>query len=169
MLEWLAIGMGLGFVPWAPGTAGAAAGVLFALMLARLRFRWRLLATVMLTALAVAACEVGSRSHADDSPHIVADELLTLPIATIALPIARHPMLLAGIFVVSRVLDIIKPPPAGVAEQVPGGLGIVLDDVASNLWSLGLGMLAWRWWRRRQCCNQGDVHKSSPNRQDRSD
>ena len=41
-----------------------------------------------------------------------------------------------GGFVLFRILDIIKPPPARQVEALPGGWGIVGDDVvAGNLWA----------------------------------
>ena len=65
--------------------------------------------------------------------------------------IARQPLVLAGAFLVSRVLDGLKPPPAAQSEGIPGGLGIVLDDVIANLYTWLLltgGYAAYRRWRR---------------------
>lgn len=146
---WLATGLGLGYAPGLPGTAGALGGVLVAIGLAHTRLAARLIAIVALLGLAVPVCGHGARVFGSDDPRIVADELLSFPVATAALPVSRHPGLLAGVFVTSRVLDGLKPPPARAAEQVHGGLGIVLDDVVANAWTLILGVLAWRWWRRR--------------------
>jgi phosphatidylglycerophosphatase A len=43
-------------------------------------------------------------------------------------------------FVVFRALDIIKPPPIRwLDENLPGGLGVVLDDVAAGV--LGMGIM----------------------------
>ena len=58
---------------------------------------------------------------------------------------------LAAGFVVFRLLDITKPPPIRwLDEHLPGGWGVMLDDVAAGvlgagaLWLLGdLGALAW--------------------------
>jgi phosphatidylglycerophosphatase A len=39
-------------------------------------------------------------------------------------------------FVIFRILDVIKPFPAGyIDKNVPGGTGVVLDDVVSGLYS----------------------------------
>ena len=144
----MATGGGLGYVPGLPGTAGAAAGLLFAVGLARVRAPLRVGAVVMLVLVAVPVCEYGARAFGGDDMRIVADELLTFPVATAALPVTGRPMLLAGVFVASRILDGLKPPPARVAESLHGGVGIVLDDVVANAWTLLLGMLAWRIRRR---------------------
>jgi phosphatidylglycerophosphatase A len=37
-------------------------------------------------------------------------------------------------FFVFRVLDIIKPPPARQLEALPGGWGIVVDDVVAGIY-----------------------------------
>jgi len=56
-------------------------------------------------------------------------------------------------FVVNRLMDIVKIPPARQAQFLYGGWGIVLDDVISSLYALALnhvifhfGTLWWGWW-----------------------
>ena len=131
------------------GTAGALLGAGLAALLGRLDIGPRLTATCALLLLAIPVCALSTRYlPAKDDPHIVADELLTFPVATAALPVRKNPALLAGVFVTSRVLDGLKPPPARMAEELPGGFGIVLDDAVSNLWTLLLWLLGRRIWSR---------------------
>ena len=48
-------------------------------------------------------------------------------------------------FILFRFFDIVKPFPAAKAERLPGGFGIVLDDVVAGLYVIvTLYMLA-RW------------------------
>jgi phosphatidylglycerophosphatase A len=150
----LATGMGLGHVPGLPGTAAAIAGAVLAIGLGLMRWRARLAATLALLVLAVPVCEYASQVFGGDDNRIVADELLTFPIATALLPVNHHPGLLAGAFVTSRVLDGLKPPPARAAQRLHGALGIVLDDVISNLWSLALGVIGWRVWTGGKCAGR---------------
>jgi phosphatidylglycerophosphatase A len=132
------------------GTAGALLGAFLAALLARLPGGWRLAATGALLLLAIPICEHSARDRpVSDDPRIVADELLTFPVATATLPVRNNPALLAGVFVTSRVLDGLKPPPAGRAEELAGGLGIVLDDVVANAWTLLLWLLGRRLGRWR--------------------
>lgn len=146
-----AAGLGLGHVPLLPGTAGALGGLLLSLAIARWPLRRQLLAVAMLAAIAVPVCHYGARAFAaHDDARIVADELLTFPVATLGLPIRRHPGLLATVFVDSRIMDGLKPFPARAAEAIPGGLGVVMDDVVANAWALLLCALGWRWNRRRK-------------------
>jgi phosphatidylglycerophosphatase A len=148
-MSWLATALGLGYVPLLPGTAGAAAGLLLAVLLGRLGWRMRVVAVAALAAIAVPICDRGARAlGTHDDIRIVADEMLTFPVATIAIPVRGHPGLLAATFLVSRALDGIKPPPARRAEALPGGVGVVLDDVVANLWAALLGFAGWRLYRK---------------------
>jgi phosphatidylglycerophosphatase A len=72
----------------------------------------------------------------DPGPAII-DELVGQIVTFLARPGASWKLLLAG-FVVFRILDIIKPFPAGRAEKAPGGWGIMLDDVIAGGYSLAL-------------------------------
>ena len=103
----------------------------------------------MLVGAAVPVCDHGARAHGgSDHPSIVVDELLTFPVATAVLPIRHNPMLLAGAFVISRLLDGWKPPPAPSVARLEGGAGIVFDDLVTNLWTLLLCAAGWRALRR---------------------
>lgn len=144
----LATVLGLGYT-LLPGTAGALVGVVLALGIARLRLWQRLAITLLLIALAIPICSSGASRFGGDDQRIVADEMLTLPVATLALPVSHHPGLLAATFLASRILDGLKPPPARWVAAAHGGTGIVLDDVVSNLWTLALALAIWHWLRRR--------------------
>jgi phosphatidylglycerophosphatase A len=52
---------------------------------------------------------------------------------------------LAG-FVLFRVFDIWKPLGAREAQRLPGGWGIVIDDVLAGLYALALLHLALHFW-----------------------
>lgn len=151
-LTWFAMGFGLGQSPVLPGTVGALPGILLASLILRWP-RWiQLFATVSLVILAVPLCDIASRALGGlDDQRIVADEFLGFPVAVIGHAVARQPLVLAGVFVVSRILDGLKPPPAAQAESIPGGLGIVLDDLVTNLYAwLLLAGTTWvyRHWKR---------------------
>lgn len=66
-----------------------------------------------------------------DPSVVVVDEWLGQGVALLAAP---HSWLGAGLaFVFFRVFDILKPPPVGALERLPGGFGIMLDDLAAGL------------------------------------
>ncbi|MFH2202892.1 MAG: phosphatidylglycerophosphatase A [Elusimicrobiota bacterium] len=85
--------------------------------------------------------------HHDDA-RIILDETIGFWFAAALLP--RDPVLLAAAFIIFRVLDACKPPPIRSCERLPGGFGVVMDDVAAgaatNLILRGVGMLAPGWW-----------------------
>lgn len=148
---WLATGLGTGLSPWASGTVGSLLGLPLAWwLLGRTRRRQlALVATLLLAAVPVchlAAEELGFK----DDGRIVLDEIVAFPVAVLGQSSARHPAALAGAFVVYRLLDATKPPPVSLAEAVPGGVGIVLDDTvaAAMSWLVVAGGLFL--WRRRR-------------------
>jgi phosphatidylglycerophosphatase A len=49
----------------------------------------------------------------------------------------RWKTLLAG-FILFRAFDIVKPPPLRLLEKIPGGSGIMLDDVGAGLYGLAI-------------------------------
>lgn len=93
------------------------------------------------------ACVVsGDRTEAQfgkkDPSQVVGDEVVGMSIALIALPVGWDSSFwailwpLVAAFLVFRFFDITKIPPANLLQRLPGGWGILLDDVAAGLWAL---------------------------------
>lgn len=137
----LATGFGFGLSPFAPGTVGALWGIPLVLALKALPGTiWEALAAVSLCLLAVPVCNRAERFFQKKDDHrIVADEYATFPLCMIGLPLTWWVVALA--FVTHRLCDILKPPPAGVAQRLPGGWGVVMDDVLASLYSLAINHL----------------------------
>ncbi len=81
--------------------------------------------------------------HADrvlnekDSSKNVIDEIPGYLIAVFALPLTWQVVVAA--FFTERVIDIVKVWPATwIERRLPGGWGVVLDDVVAGLYTLGL-------------------------------
>lgn len=84
-----------------------------------------------------AATIVARESGREDPGHVVIDEVAGQWIALIALtPTPGHALLALALF---RVFDITKPWPIRRLEALPGGTGIMLDDVAAGLCALAVG------------------------------
>jgi phosphatidylglycerophosphatase A len=81
-----------------------------------------------------AATQVSRASGFKDPQFVVIDEVAGQLITLIAVPLAWKTFL-AG-FILFRGFDIVKPPPLRQLEALPGGVGIVLDDVAAGLYSV---------------------------------
>lgn len=158
VLAWATLGP-LGRRLPAPGTWGSVAGVLYFVVV----FVDRLgpVGTVLFAALglylAVAFCgEAELRMGQRDPGEVVLDEFMAIPLCFIgwerlAAPMGGWPpwvVLLAG-FGLFRLFDIWKPLGIRKLQDLPGGWGVVLDDVAAALVScvvLHAGYTAWMRW-----------------------
>jgi phosphatidylglycerophosphatase A len=76
-------------------------------------------------------------------PHaIVIDEVAGMILSVVAFPLTV-PVLVVG-FLLFRVFDVFKPFPAQLSERLPGGLGVMADDLVAGLYALlGLALLRW--------------------------
>jgi len=133
---WLATGFGSGLSPRAPGTAGSLVGVLFYIGLAHLALPYYLLAVLALALLGVWVCQrAGQLLGVSDHPGIVWDEIVGVLVSLAATP-PGWPGVALG-FALFRLFDILKPWPVGAIDRrVPGGLGVMLDDVMAGLYAL---------------------------------
>ncbi len=134
----LATWFGCGYAPAAPGTAGSLAAVAIAALLAHYA-GWGPLHFAVLSAVALgpaiwAADNTARRLNLKDPGVIVVDEVLGQWVALAgARPLNWKSMLAA--FALFRLFDIWKPQPVRALEAVPGGAGIVLDDVAAGIYA----------------------------------
>ncbi len=141
----VAMGFGLGLSPVASGTTGSLLGVLLAWAIAPLSWIGQTLAVVLMILAAIPVCHVAEREFGrKDDGRVVADEYVTFPLCLIGIPWMSQLWLLCAAFLVHRALDIWKPAPARQMQNIPGGAGIVLDDVVSSLY--GLGVMHLLWW-----------------------
>jgi phosphatidylglycerophosphatase A len=76
---------------------------------------------------------VARESGVKDPGHVVIDEVAGQLIALIAVPL-RWQYVLAS-FILFRGFDILKPPPLRQLEKLPGGSGIMLDDVGAGIYA----------------------------------
>jgi phosphatidylglycerophosphatase A len=87
----------------------------------------------ILVGLLAAAVAVSGRAQRafgrPDPPEIVVDEFVSVPITFFLVPFAWHWWVLG--FALNRALDVLKPPPIRALQRLPGGWGIVADDVAA--------------------------------------
>ena len=131
----LATGLGTGYGPLVPGTWGSLPGVALAWIVERRFGGWGVAAAAGVFALAGtwAADRTAARLGAKDPGLIVVDEIAG-QLVTLCFPPATPQVLIAG-FVVFRVFDIVKPWPARRLEALPGGSGIMADDLMAGLYA----------------------------------
>jgi phosphatidylglycerophosphatase A len=123
---------GLGFSPLAPGTAASLA-VLFLYKYFLTGLPWPGLVLIFVCLLAAGvwssfaySAEVGK----EDPPAVVIDEVAGQLLVFLTVPATWLNLGLA--FALFRFFDIVKPYPIHKAEKLPGGWGIMADDVAAG-------------------------------------
>lgn len=130
----------VGYAPVAPGTWGSAVGLVVYYLVRR-----QASTAIELGAIAVmlviglwSATEAEHHFGGIDPGPVVIDEVIGMLIT-----LALHPVNVAGAilgFFIFRVLDVVKPWPARRLELLPGGFGVVLDDVMAGIYS---NLLVW--------------------------
>lgn len=90
-----------------------------------------LLLTLGMIALAVVVSDKAERWLTHDDPRIVIDEVAGMWVA--ALGITREPVPLIVAFIAFRVFDVFKGPWGRAAARLPGGWGIVADDLVAGV------------------------------------
>jgi len=138
----IATGGGIGLLPVAPGTFGALLGVALWAALAPTGAVGSGAACLALAGVAVWSSGAAQRALGKDDGRIVIDEVAGQLTALLWLPL-RIEVALAG-FLLFRLFDIWKPGPVRTLESLPGGAGVVADDLAAGLIANVAGQLLWR-------------------------
>jgi phosphatidylglycerophosphatase A len=138
----LATFFGIGRIPFASGTFASAAALLLGVLLVPLG--WQALAAVAVVAVAVGvwacdrhACALGVCDPSECVLDEVAGQWIGLiPVAFYAHPFDWRPYALS--FFLFRLFDVAKLWPLSAAERLPGGWGVMADDVLAGLFTAGL-------------------------------
>jgi phosphatidylglycerophosphatase A len=128
----IATGVYVGYLPPAPGTLGSLLGLL--LLWPLKPGTVQVLVTLFLIGVGIVVADRAARViGGQDPPVIVIDEIAGIAVATLLLPPQVQERVVA--FVIFRLFDVIKPFPARQAERLPGGFGIVGDDLIAGLYT----------------------------------
>ena len=149
LAKFLATGFGVGYVPKAPGTAGTVLGLALGLLPLTLTQPLTIVAVAVLLLLGVWICGAAETAIGRIDPScVVLDEILAMWLIVVALPeVRQHAAGLALAFAGFRLFDIAKPPPLRLLARLPGGWGIMLDDLGAAGYTvivLWLLRAAWR-------------------------
>ena len=134
----------VGYVPFAPGTAGSIVGLALygaAVTVGGTPVQLGLLAAVL--AVGVWSSAASERHFRKTDPGVVViDEVAGMLVTLLGLQVAWRGAL-AG-FLAFRFFDVVKLFPARRAERLPGGWGVMADDVVAGLHAhLLLRFLLW--------------------------
>ena len=130
---------GLGYGPVAPGTWGSlgAIAIYFALHLILGGVPWWVLLVMIASAAAVNLCLGGwavAHYGSNDPKAVVVDEAAGMWTSLLLVPVwagVSAAWVCGAAFLLFRLLDILKLPPAKQLERLPAGAGILADDLAA--------------------------------------
>jgi len=129
----------IGYSPVAPGTMGSLAAALVFFLIRSYLSPWPFAAGLLiLFALAVwSAQQMAARERTEsekiDPQEIVIDEVIGMAVTLVFVPLNLKTIGLG--FLLFRIFDVTKPFPARPAERLPGGWGIVMDDVVAGIYA----------------------------------
>jgi len=143
LVNFVATGGYIGYIPLAPGTWGSVLGVGVFLLLASLPLP--VYGVILISVMVLGTWAAGEAErllgNKDPAP-IVIDEIAGMLLTYCAIPVALLPLVIG--FLGFRLFDIWKPLPQ--LERLPGGWGIMLDDLfAGCLAQACLRLLLFLW------------------------
>ena len=130
----IATGLGSGYSPFAPGTAGSAVGL--ALFWPMRDATPAVQVAVVLIGFFVgvaASTHLAHRVARKDPGLVVWDEVVGMWVTMALLPFT--PLTAVAGFLLFRVMDVVKPWPARQLEALPDGWGIMADDVFAGIYA----------------------------------
>ena len=130
------IGSGVftGFIPFASGTFGSLIAIIIYYIPGFENIYIILPAIIIGFFYGVYVSAKFENLYGTDPSECTIDEVIGTWIALLLLP--KTILITLTSFLVWRILDIVKPYPANISEKLPGGWGIMLDDVISAFYSL---------------------------------
>lgn len=138
MARWIATWFCCGYSPVAPGTAGSLAALVIAFILQRFAgwsaVHFALLSAALCAPAVWAAGVTARRMEKSDPGIVVVDEVVGQWVTLTGIGAYHWQSWLAALLFF-RLFDILKPPPVRQMERLPGGVGIVADDVAAGIYS----------------------------------
>jgi phosphatidylglycerophosphatase A len=133
---------GVGYVPFAPGTFGSAAGLALWLLLPSSPIVQAAIIVLVFVVGAWSGTIAESHFGRTDPGHVVVDEVMGMFITLFMNPVGWRGALAA--FLLFRAADIVKPYPARRLERLHGGLGVMADDGMAAIYAnVALRAIIW--------------------------
>ncbi len=132
--KFIGSGFFTGYFPIASGTVGSAAAIVIYLIPGFEKLVVIIPATLVIIFYGIYIGTKFEAEYGKDPAQCTIDEVAGTWISLIALP--KSIGIIIATFLLWRILDIIKPPPARNLERLKGGLGIMIDDVISGIYTL---------------------------------
>ena len=144
IIKFLAGGLGLGFMPVAPGTFGTVWGSILYYFLRSHPQLWFFYFSVTFAMFSIIIAHLGEKAFKEkDCQKIVIDEVAGVLFCYMLVPYSLFNLVMG--FILFRIFDIAKLPPARQAQdKLKGGLGVVGDDLVAGLQG-GIILVALPW------------------------
>lgn len=123
-----------GYVPIASGTFGSLVAIVIYIIPGFERLEIIIPVIIVLFFYGLFVSSKFEKVYGKDPSQCTVDEVVGTWIALIALP--KSFLIVFTAFLIWRALDIIKPYPARTSEKLPGGFGIMIDDVISGFYTV---------------------------------
>lgn len=131
----LATGLYSGYFPIAPGTVGSAVALIPLFLCPAFKGFYLLLLSFILFFIGVWSATEVEKTDGRDASIINIDEIVGMWLSVLYLPEGLHWWWLIMAFFVFRIFDIIKPPPVNASQRIPGGWGVMIDDVLAGIYT----------------------------------
>ena len=123
----------IGYAPFASGTVGSVPAAVVAFYLGGMPIVLLLLAVVLFILGTIASSRGEEIFGRKDPSEIVIDEFVGMLVAVLWLPTTWKSV--GAAFLLFRLFDILKPFPAGRAERLKGGIGVMTDDLIAGIYA----------------------------------
>jgi phosphatidylglycerophosphatase A len=132
--RWIATFFGIGYFPLAPATLGSAVAIIIFSLLPRLGILALGIGLPIMFFIGVWAATQAEKQLGYDAHPIIIDEVVAQWIILALIPRGWLPYVCA--FFLFRVFDIWKPFPIFLSQKLPGGWGIMIDDLLAAIYSV---------------------------------
>ena len=134
----LATGCGFGYSKYAPGTVGSLWGppMMWAWQALGLHPAFTAAFFVVMAAIGIPICrKAADLMHSKDPGGVVFDEIVAFIVVFAFVPVTWVSAVIG--FLWFRLFDILKPWPVRELDRLPGGIGIMADDLAAGVYAAG--------------------------------
>lgn len=131
----LATGLYTGYSPIAPGTAGSVLALVIYILIPEFRDLILLFTALIFFFIGVVAASEVEKTDGHDASIINVDEVVGMWIALLFLPEGLSFVWVIGSFFLFRGFDIWKPFPIDHSQKLPGGWGVMMDDLLAGIYA----------------------------------
>jgi len=132
--KFIGSGFYTGYSPYVSGTVGSLAALIIYLIPGFEQLFIIIPAIIIFMTYGIYIGNKFEVEYGKDPGQCTVDEVVGMWISLVAIP--KSIGIIVSAFILWRILDIIKPPPARNFERLKGGLGIMIDDVISGIYTL---------------------------------